>query len=165
VELLGRRGVEDEQQVLQQQLSRAGINVKLVVLEGATYREQQRSGKFQMILYGGDLPSDSDDVYLPDYGCDEKSIKAKKRSNNVSGYCNKEMDRLLVDARKITDQKKRYEAYAKVARILHDDAPELPLVYVPRFFTYSEKVKGFSTDGDGRFNSVGFGLSRVWLEK
>ena len=75
------------------------------------------------------------------------------------------MDRLLVDARKITEKKKRYEAYSKVARILHDDAPELPLVDVPRFFTYSEKLKGFSTDGDGRFNSVGFGLSRVWLEK
>ena len=36
------------------------------------------------------------------------------------------MDRLLVDARKITEKKKRYEAYSKVARILHDDAPELP---------------------------------------
>ncbi|HEY3028601.1 MAG TPA: hypothetical protein VGJ68_00290, partial [Bradyrhizobium sp.] len=106
-----------------------------------------------------------DDVYLPEYGCDEKSIQAKKRTNNVSGYCNKEMDRLLVEARKTTDQKKRYELYAKVGRILHDDTPELPLVYVPRFFTYNDKVKGFSTDGDGRFNAVSFGLSRVWIDR
>lgn len=163
IELLARRGVEDEQQVLQQQLSTAGIKLKLVILEGATYREQQRAGNFQMVLYGGDIPSDPDDVYSPEYGCDEKSIQAKKRTNNVSGYCNKELDSLLVEARKTTDQKKRYELYAKVARTLHEDAPELPLVYVPRFFTYNDKVKGFSTDGDGRFNAVSFGLSRVWI--
>jgi hypothetical protein len=48
---------------------------------------------------------------------------------------------------------------------LAQDTPELPLVYVPRFFTYNDKVKGFSTDGDGRFNAVSFGLSRVWIDR
>jgi peptide/nickel transport system substrate-binding protein len=165
VELLARRGVEDETQVLQQQLSTAGIKVKLVLLEGATYRERQRAGNFQMILYSGDSPADPADVYLPEYGCDERSIKAKKRTNNVSGYCNKEMDRVLLDASKMTDLKKRHELYAKVAQTLLDDAPELPLVYVPRFFTYQDKIKGFTTDGDGRFNGVSFGFSRLWVER
>lgn len=166
IELLGRRGVEDEQQVLQQQLSTAGIKIKLISLEGATYRERQRAGNFQMILYGGDTPSDPSDVYPQEYGCDEKGIRAKKRTTNVSGYCNKEMDRLLTEAGKITDQKKRHDMYsAKVARVLHDDVPEIPLVYVPRFFTYNDKIKGFTTDGDGRFNGVNFGLSRVWVDR
>jgi len=54
---------------------------------------------------------------------------------------------------------------SKVARVLHEDLPELPLVYVPRFFTYNDKVKGFTTDGDGRFNGISFGLSRVWVDR
>jgi peptide/nickel transport system substrate-binding protein len=166
IELLGRRGVEDEQQVLQQQLSTAGIKIKLISLEGATYREQQRAGSFQMILYGGDTPTDPSDVYPQEFGCDEKAIQAKKRTANVSGYCNKELDRVVLEASKMTDQKKRHEIYfSKVARVLHDELPEIPLVYVPRFFTYNDKVKGFTTDGDGRFNGVSFGLSKVWVDR
>jgi ABC-type transport system substrate-binding protein len=75
------------------------------------------------------------------------------------------MDRILLEASRMTDQKKRREVYTKVAQTLIDEAPELPLVYVPRFFTYQEKIKGFTTDGDGRFNGVSFGFSRVWVDR
>ncbi|MGH7766596.1 MAG: hypothetical protein ACREQP_04020, partial [Candidatus Binatia bacterium] len=115
---------------------------------------------------GGDTPSDPSDVYPQEYGCDEKAIQAKKRTANVSGYCNKELDKILHEASKMTDQKKRHEIYStKVARVLYEELPEIPLVYVPRFFTYNDKVKGFTTDGDGRFNGVNFGLSRVWVDR
>lgn len=49
--------------------------------------------------------------------------------------------------------------------MIHQDVPDLPLAYVPRFFTYHGRYNGFTTDGDGKFNDVTFGLSRVWLGK
>ena len=165
-ELLGRKGAEEEYQVLERQLSSAGLKVKLTILEFGAYRKRQRTGEFQMILYGGDLPIDPHDTYPIDYGCGGlEEAKAKRRTLNVSGYCNPEVDKILVEAGKITDQKKRYEIYAKALPLIYNDFPEIPLAFVPRFYTYHEKVKGFVTDGDGRINATSFGLSRVWADK
>jgi hypothetical protein len=43
-------------------------------------------------------------------------------------------------------------------RILHDEVPEIPLVLVPRYFTYNQKIRGFETDTDGRFNTTTTGF-------
>jgi ABC-type transport system substrate-binding protein len=165
-ELLGRKGAEEEHQVLERQLADAGIKVKVTVLEFGAYRQRQRSGDFQMILYGGDLPIDPHDTYPVDYGClGLEEAKAKKRTLNVSGYCNKEAEKIMEEAGKITDQKRRYEIYAKALPLIFGDAPEVPLAFVPRFYTYHDKVKGFVTDADGRINATTFGISRVWVDK
>ena len=165
LELLVRKGVEEEYQILQRQLVTAGLKIKLVILEGASFRERQRRGTYQFGLFGGDLPSDPADTYPPEYACDEAALKAKTRTRNWPGYCNKEVDQILAEGGKLTDEKKRRELYAKVTRILFDEVPDLPLVYVPRFFTHREKVKGYATDGDGRFNAVTFGVSRAWIDR
>lgn len=166
VELLGRQGAEEEYQILERQLSSAGFKVKLTILEFGAYRNRQRSGDFQMILYGGDLPIDPHDTYPVDYGCGGlEEAKAKRRTLNVSGYCNPEVDKILAEAGKITDQKKRYEIYAKALALIYNDLPEIPLAFVPRFYTYHEKVQGFVTDADGRINASTFGLLRVRIAK
>jgi ABC-type transport system substrate-binding protein len=164
-EILGRQGAEESYQVLQNQLTNAGFKVKLVVLSGSAYQERTRSGDFQSVLLGGSLAPDPDDIYPAEYVCEEDLVKAKKRRLNYPGYCNPEVDRLLDEAGKITDQKKRYELYAKVTRILNDEMPVLNLALVPRFFAYNQKVKGFVTDAAGRFSTTTFGISHVWLEK
>jgi len=165
-ELLGRKGAEEEHQVLERQLVSAGIKVKVTVLEFGAYRTRQRRGEFQMILYGGDLPLDPHDTYPVDYGCGGlEEAKAKRRTLNVSGYCNPEADRIMKEAGRITDPKRRHEIYARAVPLIYADAPEIPLAFVPRFYTYHEKVKGFITDADGRINASAFGLSRVWVER
>jgi ABC-type transport system substrate-binding protein len=165
IEFLVRRGTEEEYQVILQQLTTAGLKVKVSPMEGASFRERQRRGAYQFGLFGGDLPNDPADSYPPEYACDEEAVKAKKRTRNWPGYCNQEFDRLLADAGKIADQKKRYEIYARATRILFEDLPDIPLAYVPRFFTYHEKVKGFGADADGRFSGTTFGVPRVWMDK
>ena len=42
---------------------------------------------------------------------------------------------------------------------------DIPLAYVPRYFVFQQKVLGFETDSDGRFNMPDGGLSRVWLAR
>jgi len=165
IEFLGRRGVEEEYQVIQRQLETAGIKVKVVLMEGAAFRERQRRGNYQLGLFGGDYTDDPADTYPPKYACDEEAVKAKKRTRNWPGYCNREVDRLLAQATGTTELKKRQELYGKVTRILFDEAPDLSLAYVPRFFTYHEKVKGFTTDADGRFSAATFGVTKTWIDR
>jgi ABC-type transport system substrate-binding protein len=164
-ELTGLKSEEEELQVIQQQLVAAGMKTKILVLERGARGSREGRGDFMMVLSGSDIPNDPDEEYPSEYGCNEEEVKAKNRTENTSGYCNAEMDRLLEEAAKITDQKKRYELYAKVTRILHEEIPSIPLVFVPRFFTYHKKVRGFESDWDGRFNMTTAGFSRVWIER
>jgi peptide/nickel transport system substrate-binding protein len=165
IEFLGRRGVEEEYQILQRQLETAGIKVKVLLMEGAAFRERQRRGNYQLGLFGGDYTDDPADTYPPEYACDEEAVKAKKRTRNWPGYCNPEVDRLLTQATGTAELKKRQELYGKVTQILFDEVPDISLAYVPRFFTYNEKVKGFTTDADGRFNALTFGVTKTWIDR
>jgi ABC-type transport system substrate-binding protein len=164
-ELSGVKSEEEELQVLQRQLVTAGIRTKVVILERGAREAREKRGDFMMALAGSDIPNDPSEEYPNEYGCNEEEVKAKARTENSTGYCNREIDRLLQEAGKISDPKKRYLLYAKVTQILHEEIPTIPLAFVPRFFAYNKKVRGFETDCDGRFNMTSAGLSRVWIER
>jgi peptide/nickel transport system substrate-binding protein len=155
-------GEESENQILQQQLVTAGINTKVDYVEHGVYVSRRRKGQFMMSISGSRLVTDPSDTYPFRFGCAEIK-KGKDRIMNYSGYCNEEFDRLMEEAGKLTDFKKRYELYAKAIRIIHEDVPEAPFVFVPRFFTFRQKVRGFETDMNGRYNASTRGLSRTWI--
>jgi peptide/nickel transport system substrate-binding protein len=162
-ELLGLKSEEEELQVLQQLLSSAGIKTKVAILENAARRARESTGDFMIVISGSDIPNDPGEEYPSEFGCNEEEVKTKKRGENSSGYCNRELDRLLDEAGRILDPKRRYELYAKATRILHDEVPQIPLVLVPRYFTFHQKFRGFETDVDGRLNMTTGGLSRTWI--
>jgi ABC-type transport system substrate-binding protein len=164
IELTGLKSEEEELQVIQQQLTAAGFKAKVLVIERGARGAREGRGDFMMVLSGSDIPNDPEEEYPSEFGCAEEEVKAKNRTENTSGYCNPEVDRLMEEASKIMDQKKRYELFARVTRILHEEIPGIPLAFVPRFFTYHKKIRGFETDFDGRFNGAVFGFSRVWIE-
>jgi ABC-type transport system substrate-binding protein len=164
-ELTGQKSEEEELQVLHQQLTTAGIKTKVTILERGARVTRESSGDFMMVLSGSDIPGDPAQEFRSEFGCQEEETKAKKRTENSSGYCNKEVDRLLAEADRTTDQKKRQEIYSRVVKIFHEEIPDIPLAYVPRYFVYQQKVRGFETDIDGRFNLSDVGLSRVWLSQ
>jgi peptide/nickel transport system substrate-binding protein len=155
-------GEQVENQILQQQLVTAGINAKVDYVEHGLYVNRRRNGQFMMSISGSKLVTDPSDSYPFRFGCEETK-KGKGRIMNYSGYCNEEFDRLVDEAGRINDFKKRYELYAKAIRILHEDAPEAPFVFVPRFFTFRQKVRGFETDVNGRYNASTRGLLKTWV--
>jgi ABC-type transport system substrate-binding protein len=163
LELIGQKSEEEELQVLHQQLTGAGIKTKVTILERGARLTRESSGNFMMVLSGGDIPDDPAEEFQSEFGCAEEEVKAKKRTENSSGYCNKEVDQVLETAIKTREAKQRYEFYRKAIQAYHDDVVDIPLAYVPRYFVFQQKVLGFETDGDGRFNMPDGGLSRVWL--
>ena len=165
LELIGQKSEEEELQVLHQQLTTAGIKTKVAILERGARVTRESSGDFMIVLSGGDIPDDPAEEFQSEFGCAEDEVKAKKRTENSAGYCNKEVDRLLDAAVKTRDPKKRYELYEKTIRLLDQEVPDIPLAYVPRYFTFQRRVAGFETDADGRFNLPDGGLSRVWLAR
>jgi ABC-type transport system substrate-binding protein len=163
VELMGLQTEGEELQVIQSLLSSAGIKTKVTILERGARETREDRGDYMMIISGSDVPTELGMEYPGELSCNEEGVKAKKRGENAAGYCNKEVDRLMAEAAKTIDPKKRYEVWAKVVRIIHEELPEIPLAFVPRYYTFHKKVRGFETDWDGRFNMTTAGFSRVWI--
>jgi len=164
VEVMGLQTEGEELQVIQSLLSSAGIKTRVAILERGARETRENRGDFMMLLSGADIPSDLGLEYPGELGCAEEDTKAKKRSENSSGYCNKEVDRLIAETARTIDPKKRYEIWARIMRIIHEELPEIPLAFIPRYYTYHKKVRGYETDWDGRFNMTTAGFSRVWIE-
>jgi peptide/nickel transport system substrate-binding protein len=162
VVIVARTGEEEENQILQQQLTSAGIKAKVDYLEHARYVNIRRDGQFQMVLSGAEPVVDPGDSYPFRFGCDEPK-KGPKRILNYSAYCNEEFDRLVRDAGSIGDFNKRYELYAKAIRIIHQDLPEAPFVFTPRFFTFGQRVRGFEAGVSDNWTSTTSGLLKTWL--
>ena len=162
VTMLARVGEEEENQIIQHQLITAGIKTKIDFMEQARNVSSRRNGQFMMALSGAEPVIDPGDSYPFRFGCEE-SKKGKTRILNYSAYCNEKFDRLMQEAGKISDFKKRYELYARAIRIVHQDAPEAPFVFTPRFFTFNRKVRGFEADVSDRWNSTTRGLLKTWI--
>jgi peptide/nickel transport system substrate-binding protein len=164
VVIVARTGEEEENQIIQQQLATAGIKVKVDYLEHARYVNVRRDGQFQMVLSGAEPVVDPGDSYPFRFGCDEPK-KGQKRILNYSGYCNEEFDNLVREAGEITDFKKRYELYAKAIRMVHQDLPEAPVVFTPRFFTFNQHVRGFEPGASDNWITSSGGLLKTWIKK
>ncbi|MBI3615201.1 MAG: peptide-binding protein [Candidatus Omnitrophica bacterium] len=105
-------------QIIQQQLSRVGIRVKIRILEWAALLHQFiDKHRFEAILLGWGLSRDPDpfDIW--------HSSKTGEGEFNFIGYSNPEVDRLLLEGRANFDQEKRRAIYWKLHRILYEEQP------------------------------------------
>ena len=105
-------------EILQRQLASVGIEMKIQVLEWSVLlKEFIHPRRFEAILLGWNLALDPDifDIF-------HSSRRGPGQFNFVS-YANDEVDRLLEEARKEFDQKKRGELYHRVHRLIYEDQP------------------------------------------
>lgn len=159
-----RQGADQEIEAttIQAQLKKIGMNVKLDVLEYGSYVYRHRAGEFAFSPSGGSHDPDPWTTYGPEYLCPPD---LKKRTVNETGYCDKEMDDLIKKAETEMDTEKRRELVRRIVQKAADDLPEMATGFVPRFFTYRDHVKGFTTDEEGSFRWSQGGLPYTWLEK
>ncbi|RII31477.1 MAG: peptide-binding protein [Geobacter sp.] len=112
-------------QIVQQRLSHVGIDVKIRVVEWATFlKEFVDKGNFEVVLLGWNTSQDPDmyDVW--------HSSKTNPGELNFIGFKNPEVDRLLVEGRSTFDIEKRKKAYYRIQDILADEQP-YTFLYVP----------------------------------
>ena len=146
---------------LQAQLKKIGMNIKVDAREHGSFTTQAQTGDFEFAIWGGGLQPDPSATYYQDFKCPA----LKKRRLSVSGYCDKEVDALLKKAEGELDSQKRRELFKQILTKTSDSMPQLPIGYVPRFFTFKKSVKGFATDSAGAFRYWGGGLNYTWLDR
>ncbi len=134
-------------ELIQYDLAKIGIRVQLVSDEWSAYRAKLQNGETSMALYGwtgdnGD-PDNFLDVLL---GC----TSARIGGNNIARWCNRDYDKLINEAKRVTDQAARRELYRKAQVIFHDDAPWVPIAHSVVFMATRKTVVGFKMDPLGR---------------
>jgi peptide/nickel transport system substrate-binding protein len=112
-------------QIIQQRLRQVGVDVKIRIVEWATFlKEFIDKGNFEVVMLAWNISQDPDmyDIW--------HSSKNKPGELNFIGFNNGEVDRLLVEGRNTFDIEKRKRAYFRIQEILADEQP-YTFLYVP----------------------------------
>jgi len=148
--------------VVQAQLKKIGMNIEVEIIEDSIHRARARKGEFQFRLTSGTFEADPAATYGSDLLCPED---VKRRSANLTGYCDPEVDALIKKTVSEQQLERRRALVKQIVTKVVDDSPQIYIGYVPLFHTFREYVKSFSTDSDGNFRYFGGGLNYTWLDR
>lgn len=119
---------------------------------GDSYQSFVASGEQELFRLGWIGAYPSPEAYL-------WPLFASDALDNVIGYSNAEVDRLLRRAREIRNVDRSLELYREAERLILRDLPIVPLVQFQTHAVVSERVNGFDLTVLGTFSA-----SDVWLE-
>ncbi len=134
-------------ELIQYDLAKIGIRVTLKSEDWSAYRARLQQGNMSLALYGwtgdnGD-PDNFLDVLL---GC----TAARVGGNNIAKWCNADYDKLVTEAKRISDRGEREKLYRQAQVIFHDDAPWVPIAHSVVSMATRANVTGFKMDPLGR---------------
>ncbi|MFA5142663.1 MAG: peptide-binding protein [Candidatus Omnitrophota bacterium] len=107
-------------EMIQKYLEDVGIKVKIRIVEWSTMiSEFLDKRRFEAVIMGWFLPRDPDcyDIW--------HSSKTREGEFNFAGYKNEEVDRLLVEGRRIFDEAQRAGIYRRIHSLIYADQPYL----------------------------------------
>ena len=152
VDMMLPKGAENEAvaQVVQSMAAEAGFDLKIRLIEFATSFKQAQAGEFQIfqINWSGRIDPDANSyVFLH-----------TKAPQNDGGYSNPEADKLMEDARAISDPEQRKAIYEKLTKIVLNDEPIIYLYHRKLLFAHTKKLEGYRQMPDGLVRVIGLKL-------
>jgi peptide/nickel transport system substrate-binding protein len=123
-------------QMIQSELKKAGVQVDIQSMDGASAIQRILSGNFDSAYLSWDLDPD------PDQYIAFHSSQVPPRGQNFVFYSNPVTDRLIEQARREIDQSKRKELYWKIHEVLADDQPYTWIVQVSAKWGMNKRVHG-----------------------
>lgn len=143
-------------EIIQRRLKDIGIKVKIRVVEWSVFlTEYINKRNFETVLLGWSIPREPDifDIW--------HSSKTREGEFNFIGYKNEEVDRLLVEARRIFDTDKRKIFYHRIHEILYDEQPYM-FIYVPDGLSIlSSRFRGIEPAPIG----IGYNFIYWWVQR
>jgi peptide/nickel transport system substrate-binding protein len=133
-------------ELLQEELRKAGVAMKIRRLEGATFFEKVDEGRFDacMLAWRLDLDPDIYDTF--------HSSQVPPKGLNHGFYSNARVDSLLELGRITFDQEARGAIYHEVHRLMHLDQPYTFINTVPEKRPIHKRVKNIVISPNGPFD-------------
>ena len=135
-------------QLAQEQFAAVGLNVNIEPVSVSDWYPQLIQGAISFLPIRWTQRPDPDGLftYLFETGS----------GHNTSRYSNPDVDRLLAEARKLTDNAERIPLYKEAQALMTHDLPYIPLYFSIEFGAMQENVQGFTWVADEipRFREV-----------
>src|ERR1700704_668843 len=152
VDLMVAKNVERETvaQVIQSMAAEAGFDLKIRVTELATALKQAEAGEYQAFIldWSGRIDPDGNSY-----------IFHKSRApQNYSAYSNPDVDKVLDDARLVTDMAQRKSIYEKMTKSILEDEPIIYLYHRKNLIAHTAKLEGYKQMPDGLVRVIGLKL-------
>src|ERR1700736_1343211 len=149
VDFMVPKGAENEAvaQVIQSMAAEAGFDLKIRLIEFATSFKQAPAGEYQLFLraWSGRIDPDGNSYIF---------LHSNAPQNDAS-YSNPEADKLLEDARLVTDPAQRKAIYEKLTKIALNDEPIIYLYHRKILVAHTAKLEGYKQISDGLVGVVG----------
>lgn len=143
-------------EMIQADLARIGIRLRLETREWGEYRKELQGGTPTLALYGwtGDN-GDPDNFLYVLLGC----TAARIGGNNIARWCHEPFDALVTSAKRTADRATREALYRQAQEIVHAEAPWVPIAHSVVFMATRKEVTGFVMDPLGRHPFDGVDLN------
>ncbi|EIT84660.1 family 5 extracellular solute-binding protein [Fictibacillus macauensis ZFHKF-1] len=125
-------------EAIQANLKKVNIDANIVTFDWGVYLEKIRKGESPAFLIGWTGDNGDADNFLYSL-LDKDTIN----SNNYSRYNSPAVHKLLIEAQSTADEAKREVLYKKAEKIIHEDAPWVPLVHAKPILGGTSKIKDF----------------------
>ena len=135
-------------EMMQADLAKVGIKVRLVTFDWPTYIAKQRAGEHQTTQIGWLSDNADPDNFL--YGI--LSCSAIKGGANQARWCNKSFDKLVEKAKRVNKQSERTKLYEEAQVIFHKEAPWVVIGTSKLYRAFSKRVLNFRMDAFGHDN-------------
>jgi peptide/nickel transport system substrate-binding protein len=152
IDFMVPKGAENQQvaEIVQAMAGEAGFDVKLRVTEFATSLNEGEAGRYQAYLLGWSGRPDPDgNVY---------SFDKCKAPLNISGFCDKDVDTWLDQARLTNKFEERKAIYEKIARKALDERNIIYLYHQRILVAHTDRLTGYKQVPDGIVRVVGISL-------
>jgi peptide/nickel transport system substrate-binding protein len=152
VDFMVPKGAENEAvaQVIQSMAAEAGFDLKIRLIEFATSLKQAQAGEYQMFLLGWSGRIDPDgNSYI---------FLHTEAPQNESFYSNPAADKVLEEARLVTDPAQRKAIYEKLTKIVLNDDPLIYLYHRKILIAHTTRLEGYKQISDGLVRVVGLKL-------
>ncbi len=126
-------------EMMQSDLAKVGIRVKLTTYDWPTYLSKARVGEHQLIQMGWMSDNGDPDNFLNIL----LSCPAVAGGGNYARWCNKDFDKLMVEGKTTIDRKKRTAAYEKAQVMFKENVPMVTIAYPKYFQSVRSNVKGY----------------------
>jgi peptide/nickel transport system substrate-binding protein len=161
VTVSGWTGTEKVLQIVQSQARKAGIEMTIVIRD---YVTQQLSHVDPIRMSGGSTGSDPDLAYYGYYHTPPPEQR-QLGGRTQPCYTNPRVDRILEEARKVTDFRERRRMYKELIEILQEDVADIPLGFVPNGYAFQSHVRDFQPTITSVYSYGNGGVLKTWLDK
>lgn len=137
-------------EVLQAMTAEAGFDLKIRVTEFATSLQEAEQGRYQAYMLNWSGRTDPDGNLFIFHGCNQPQ--------NYGGYCNREVDAMMQEARAKSDPAARKAIYERVTERLLTEGSIVYLYHRPVIIAHTVRLEGYRPMPDGLVRVIGLTL-------